>query len=242
MANCEKCGREFHENDLFEIDGEMICAECAEEAGYARCQDCGEWFERDDGYEYNGEPLCEGCYEYDYCTCEDCGEVILQDDAVNIYDHYRNCVSIVCDDCADNYPECIDCGRRFVEDEGYYDENGDFLDIRCYDYNGWATCEDCGCFTHEAEEGDDGNWYCPDCIGDHEDGDFTTHISDSGSWDDGSAIHSYGFKPRAVIRSRANDAEPEWTAGVELEVDGSDGSLYEKSIPTAFISSMKRCN
>lgn len=233
MANCEKCGREFCDEEVFFIDGEWLCAECAEEAGYARCQDCGEWFKADCGYEYEGEPLCPDCYDEGYMTCEDCGEVIRSDDAVSIYNHRGDWETAVCEDCADrHYYECMDCGRYFSSDDGTIDGNGDFLCTRCYEYNGWYTCYDCDCFTQDAEEGDDGEYYCPNCINDHVSG-FTTHIDDPGSYDNGEAVHGYLFKPRAVICSRTNDPDANWTAGCELEVDNRDRSLYERVTPTA---------
>ena len=236
MLKCEKCNREFCDEEVFLIDGEWMCAECAEEAGYARCQDCGEWFVAEDGYEYEGEPLCESCFNDSYAVCEDCGEVIHCDDAVAIYNRRHNVDRWVCDNCADSYPECIDCGDRFLEEAGCYDNrwwSEQFLCESCYEWNGWATCEDCGCFTQEAEEGDDGYWYCPDCIDSHRrDDEFTTHLDDEPDYDDGSAIHPYHFKPGAIIRRRMNELVTELTFGCELEVDG-DYSLSSKARPTA---------
>lgn len=235
MTNCEKCNREFCDEEVFFIDGEWMCADCAEAAGYARCQDCGEWFKADEGYEYEGEPLCESCYEDGYCTCEDCGEVIACDDAVTIHDWRGNAVSYVCDDCADhNYYQCADCDQYFTEDAVYTDSNDMVLCQHCYDWHDWHTCEDCGCFVRYPNEGDDECWYCDDCIGSHRRGDdFSTHLDDAGSYDNGAAIHNYSFKPSAVIRKRMNEAERELTFGLELEVDGNDSALYGRAIPTA---------
>ena len=218
MAICSKCGREFADDDLFEIDDELMCEECAEAAGYARCQDCGEWFLAEEGYEFEGEPLCESCYEYDYFTCEDCGDVFRNEDIVEI--HGRNGTwGFVCQDCADNdYCRCMDCGEYFISRAGYTDTNGDFLCEDCYTWHDWGTCEDCGCFSRDLAEGEDDCYYCPCCIDDHNRRDV---------------IHRYGFKPEAVIRKRMNELDTEFTFGVEDEVDGRDWGLSERAEPTA---------
>ena len=236
MQNCNKCGREFCDDELFLINGELMCAECAEAAGYAQCQDCGEWFKADEeGYEYCGEPLCESCFEENYTTCENCGEIILMDDSYLV--HGRHCDMYVCEDCIDGYFQCIDCGEYYTRSRVYIDSNNLALCDDCYTYHDWSTCADCGRFVRndEVEEGDNGDWYCPDCIDDHRsnEDEFTTHIDDPGSYDNGEAIHNYGFKPRAVICSRANERSMEFKWGVEDEVDSRNPEMRDKARPTA---------
>ena len=233
MATCTKCGREVCKDELIDIEDELVCKDCAEEMGYVQCQDCGEWFKAEYGYEYEDEPLCESCYENNYCTCEDCGEIIPYCDAVAIHDSRRIIVCYVCEDCADNnYYQCEDCGRWFTENAVYTDDYDNVVCTRCFDYNGWNTCEDCGLLTHDLYEGDDGEYYCESCFGDHQ-SEFSTRIADCNDADNGAAIHNYGYKPRADIRKRANERDTELTFGIEDEVDSPDYRMSEKAIPTA---------
>jgi len=230
MANCAKCGKEYTEDELFFIDGEFICADCATEAGYAQCQVCGEWFVADDGYEYFGEPLCQSCYEDGYCTCDDCGEVISNDDATEIHGRNGRVVGYVCENCADDYPICIDCDDHCIADYGSYDSDGDFLCDSCHEYNDWVWCESCGRWSRNYNESG-GEFLCMDCY--RREDRFSTRLSDIGDVDHGEAIHRYGFKPRAVIRKRTNEPETELTIGWELEVDSPDYSLLDRAEPTA---------
>ena len=235
MATCTKCGREFCEDELVEIEGELVCEDCAAEMGYAKCQDCGEWFKADEGLVYDDEPLCENCYEDHYFTCEDCGRILPTDDGYWVHDRHGNEI-LVCEDCRDdNYYCCMDCGEWFHRNGGYMDDDCNFLCYDCYTYHDWSTRNDCGCFTQDPEEGDDGEYYCPSCINDHlgHDDEFSTHLSDVGSVDHGEAIHSYGFKPRAIIGARRNDPDEKFTLGVEDETDSPDYNMTEKAVPTA---------
>lgn len=50
--NCSNCG---YRTDLADCDGMMLCAVCAQDAGYSMCVICGMWSVSDDGY------LCEDC-------------------------------------------------------------------------------------------------------------------------------------------------------------------------------------
>ena len=45
---CEECGCVGEE--LFELDGKLLCSDCAEAAGFKRCDICGEWIREEDGY------------------------------------------------------------------------------------------------------------------------------------------------------------------------------------------------
>lgn len=96
---CYHCGEYFkHSYDLFEINGEYYCEECADRLFY-RCDDCGEYIEHIwSSAVVNGDRVCEYCLENNYTYCELCGEYVLNDDAV--YNEYRDCY--ICPTCAEN--------------------------------------------------------------------------------------------------------------------------------------------
>ena len=219
---CESCG--CTDEELFELDGQLLCADCAEAAGYKRCENCGEWVREIDGYvTVDGDFICEDCYCDGYFTCEDCGEIIHCDDAVIVDRDHRH-ERWVCSYCADRYTRCDDCGGYFSDELIYSDAYGNAVCNDCFGER-WYFCEDCDRLisSDEATWVDDKGPFCEDCAEDHR--------------NSGEAIHDYSYKPnpefmlrsselkelgnakgRCISSYEAQDFVP--TFGVELEVDG----------------------
>ena len=203
---CSNCG--CTDEELFELDGELLCADCMEDKGYTRCADCGEWIPADEAIETaNGDYICQDCYDDGYFTCEKCGDVLPIDDAVSI----NHGELYVCEDCADHYYFCCDdCGDYFTGSEVQTDNYGGVVCDHCYEWNGWCTCDNCG----ELLRDRNANW----------DDDAEEYFCDS-CWSERPRKHiqSYGYKPTPVFQLRSSEkikADSVLTFGVELEVDG----------------------
>lgn len=216
---CENCGCTDEELFAIEIDGEtrLLCADCAEAAGFVRCEDCGAWIpEADSLVTAYGEIICEECYDSDYFTCEDCGDIYPCDDLVEVNPGTRY-VLYVCEHCARrNYYLCDDCERYFDENHIHSDDVGTVVCDDCYDDH-YVTCYDCGRIVHL----DDAYWserygayVCDDCYEDER--------------PNGPADYSYKPEPefhftqdeREPLERKALD--PQYhvlTFGLELEVD-----------------------
>lgn len=220
--NCEECG--CVDVELFELDGQLLCEDCAIANGYIRCDDCGEWMRESDCYTtVSGECICPDCYRSgDYVVCEDCGDVIRREDAITVNNGYRDEMQ-VCESCADAYYRCDNCGEYFTDFRVHRDAHEGVVCDECYDRR-WYICEDCGRLinTDEAEYRN-GDYYCEDCVGNC-----------------GSAhFHDYSYKPTPEFCFRSSELEKlrilrnryisgyeaqtdVLTFGVELEVDDGD--------------------
>lgn len=220
---CEECG--CVDEELFELDGKLLCSDCAEAAGFKRCDICGEWIREEDGYvTVNGDFICDDCYCDGFATCEDCGEIVSADDMTLVNEGSRS-ERFVCSCCIDSYTRCDDCGGYFSDELLYSDCYGNAVCNDCFDRR-WYFCEDCDRLisSDEATWVNDEGPFCEGCAEDHR---------DSGSF------HDYGYKPdpefqlrsselsklageqgRVVSSYEAQDFVP--TFGVELEVDCGD--------------------
>ena len=220
---CDECG--CVDEELFELDGKLLCADCAEAAGYKRCEDCDEWVREEDGYTTaGGKFICEDCRDSgDYSVCDDCDEIVDVDEMFDINPGMHG-ERLVCSCCADDYQRCDDCGNLFGDKHVHSDEWGAVVCDDCYDRS-WYTCVNCGRLVRSDEVMFDRNNdpVCADC------------------YDEGNSesFHDYGYKPdpefqfrsselselaseqgRVVSSYEAQDFAP--TFGVELEVDCGD--------------------
>lgn len=221
---CEECG--CVDEELFELDGKLLCSDCAEAAGYKRCEDCDEWVREEDGLvTADGKFICDDCYcSGDYSICGDCDEIVDTDEMFDINPGMRG-ERLVCSCCANDYQRCTDCGNLFDDEHVHSDEWDTVVCDDCYDYR-WYTCVNCGRLVRSDEVLFDRNDdpVCEDC------------------YDEGNSesFHDYGYKPVPDFQFRsselskltteqghvvssygAQDFVP--TFGVELEVDyGND--------------------
>ena len=220
---CDECG--CVDEELFELDGKLLCSDCAEAAGYKRCEDCDEWVREEDGYvTADGKFICEDCRDNgDYSVCDDCDEIVDLDETFDINPGMRG-ERLVCSCCADDYQRCDDCGNLFDDEHVHSDEYDTVVCDDCYDRS-WYTCVNCGRLVRSDEVLFDCNDdpVCEDCY-------------DEGNRE---SFHDYGYKPdpefqfrsselsklaseqgRVVSSYEAQDFAP--TFGVELEVDRGD--------------------
>lgn len=94
---CVECGAVLDEDEVYEFDGHIMCADCWEEKTVV-CDCCNRrvWRENTEGDCHI--TLCVGYYENHYTTCEDCGRYIRYDDA-----YYED---------GSDYPYCQACYNR----------------------------------------------------------------------------------------------------------------------------------
>ena len=212
---CEECGCTGEE--LFELEGRLVCEDCAEQMGYVRCSDCDEWTHEDDARELpNGDFLCEECYENgDWFTCEDCDEVHHVDELVVVNGGTRG-EMYICEDCLEGseYMQCLDCGEWFSTRYLANWSNGEAICDSCWANGSWYICNDCGAILSDVQanyDDDDDCHYCDSC------------------WERRrtvrrGTIHNYSFKPEAEFQYRASEKARDalLTFGLELEVDLGD--------------------
>ena len=97
---CEHCGSEYPAEQCISLDGEDICAACAEEETRI-CSICGERIWQDNNAGDEDTPLCQCCYERYYTNCTRCGALLREEDA-----HYSS------DDPDNEEPLCYHCYER----------------------------------------------------------------------------------------------------------------------------------
>ena len=208
---CVHCGQYVNDLETMRetVDGDHICADCAEPGGdYAECEDCHEYFRIVDGHghidEY-GTTLCEDCYDNGcYNTCDQCGRISADGEGVWCEDNQE----VYCEDCAERFLYCCDnCGEWHTESGAYHDDTGITICNNCFERYCYTTCNDCGRILSEGEahySEEDGCDYCQDCFEDHQ--------PEAGD------IHDYSYKPTPLFHKTTLEttAHPLYF-GVELE-------------------------
>jgi len=215
LVKCAECGAT--EETLYEVNGEMYCAECLLKLGYVQCTDCDEWFNPEesgiyvDDYGY----VCSDC-EDNYGFCERCETYHPMDDLHEV--EGRCGTYYICDHCVNaswRYVICEDCGRVIdTEWHSYYNVNGEHT--VCEDcISDYYYCEQCGEYFTDDEimydEAED-EYYCRECYD-------RIHAEQ-----DNHHLKNYGYKPTPKPRTHeapANDCTDvkDLLFGVELEVD-----------------------
>ena len=103
---CEHCENDVSNDDMTEVNGQYYCNDCRGEY-CERCEHCREWYIREDMTEVNGgEFVCENCLSVNYNYCENCNEYFPCNDTLEIDGE------CYCEDCANEFPICADCGER----------------------------------------------------------------------------------------------------------------------------------
>lgn len=94
MKVCEICGSSINEDNVYEMDGQLLCADCYYE-NTRECDCCGDRIWCDDDAGDDNISLCSHCRENHYTVCDDCGRLIHDDDACYFddddYAYCRNC-------------------------------------------------------------------------------------------------------------------------------------------------------
>ena len=135
FVTCDDCGKIIPEDDgLTTAHGDTICQDCYC-ANYFTCDDCGEIYPDDEavcvnrGFP-NGESwVCEDCAERSYYRCYDCGEWVSSGNMTYRIDN----TTCICDNRADDWRECNDCGEVRREDEMYMGDDDEYYCEDCID-------------------------------------------------------------------------------------------------------------
>ena len=94
MKVCEICGSSINEDNVYEMDGQLLCADCYYE-NTRECDCCGDRIWCDDDAGDDNISLCSHCRENHYTVCDDCGRLIHDDDACYFddddYAYCRSC-------------------------------------------------------------------------------------------------------------------------------------------------------
>lgn len=163
-----------------------------------------------------GDLVCESCLDYDYTYCEDCSEYIPNDECVTIFrDGYNRDCFYVCDRCASSYYQDEDTDEYYEDgDCGCSTHDGRWISQHTYEEY-YGCCDDCGEVYHcdDFQEGEDGNYYCENCIDDHQE-------------EEEPLIYNYhGFNNWQLYKCNYEEDVP-YYIGFELEID-SDGGINE---------------
>ena len=65
IMTCSVCGCELDDDDFYEAEDAILCAECYYDETF-RCEDCGERFFNNHNYGDDNTCLCEACRNEDY--------------------------------------------------------------------------------------------------------------------------------------------------------------------------------
>lgn len=119
IKECAECGRHEHEDDMYYIDDDWYCNECAGRCDRCDCACTNEnltWINCDNRY------VCDDCCSEYYTYCEVCEEYVRDYDTTWIEYEDRE----ICDSCRDAfYRDCDECGETFRTRDMEYDANTD---------------------------------------------------------------------------------------------------------------------
>jgi len=158
-VECAECGGYTYPSDSIEVDGRVLCSDCANSAGWAHCSDCGKVTD-DNACSEDGDYYCQSCYDEKYVKCESCDCEVCKEDA-----RQSDCRDWYCEECYnETFFSCEHCSSEVCNDSGRTDENGNCYCQSCYS-DLYSSCETCGCEVHRdnvcyCER--DGNAYCED--------------------------------------------------------------------------------
>ena len=107
---CSVCGCELDDDDFYEAEDAIICAECYCDETF-RCEDCGERFFNNHNYGDDNTCLCEACRNEDYYVCVRCERLVHTDDV------YWDGDDPYCSDCYED-----DEGSCYIHGYGYKPE------------------------------------------------------------------------------------------------------------------------
>ncbi|MEI3555615.1 MAG: zinc-binding protein [Eubacteriales bacterium] len=97
---CANCGAEHSIEDMFEVEGDWLCEDCADHLTLV-CDHCGERFYEENAVEDDHTTLCEHCFDAHYTRCRDCGRIVRN------YNAYFDEDDGYCSDCWAEHDEAI---------------------------------------------------------------------------------------------------------------------------------------
>ena len=129
-VECSQCGCVIDAEDAILYDGDPYCEDCM-----VTCEYCGEQIPTDQSVTANlnsrhvpERTACEYCADEHFRRCDRCDEWITGN-AIWAEDNDR----AVCEDCADYYSVCAECGEVLSNDDAYYcDRDGEYYCESCY--------------------------------------------------------------------------------------------------------------
>ena len=77
---CANCGAEHSIEDMYQVEGDWLCADCADRLTVI-CDHCAERFYEENIIEDDTHTLCDHCFDEYYVRCDDCGRIIHRDRA-----------------------------------------------------------------------------------------------------------------------------------------------------------------
>ena len=75
---CTNCGAEHPIEDMFEVEGDCLCEDCADRLTVI-CDHCAERVYEENAVEDDTHILCDHCFDEYYVRCDDCGRIIHRD-------------------------------------------------------------------------------------------------------------------------------------------------------------------
>lgn len=72
---CSACGETHPLCDQYEVQGDLLCMNCADELTVV-CDHCGERIYDADCVSDSDTVLCQACYDRHFSTCADCGRIL----------------------------------------------------------------------------------------------------------------------------------------------------------------------
>ena len=98
---CANCGAEHPIEDMFEVERDWLCEDCADRLTVI-CDHCAERVYEENAVEDDTHTLCDHCFDEYYIRCEDCNRIIHRDRAYWDGDDNAYCAS-----CWDEHCEVI---------------------------------------------------------------------------------------------------------------------------------------
>ena len=98
---CANCGGEHSIDQMFEVEGDWLCEDCAERLTVI-CDHCAERVYEENAVEDDTHTLCDHCFDEYYVRCEDCNRIIHRDRA-----YWDNDDNAYCASCWDEHSEVI---------------------------------------------------------------------------------------------------------------------------------------
>lgn len=129
---CADCGEWVPADCTIVVyNGNVVCEDCADD--YTCCEDCNEYYPNDtltcvNHGTYGERWVCEDCLNNinEYVQCTDCGQWFTPDH-ISRSDAYHD----ICDNCADDWCTCANCGEVLRLDDAVYD--GEDCEYYCSD-------------------------------------------------------------------------------------------------------------
>ena len=98
---CANCGGEHPIDQMFEVEGDWLCEDCADRLTVI-CDHCAERVYEENAVEDDMHTLCDHCFDEYYVRCEDCNRIIHRDRA-----YWDNDDNAYCASCWDEHNDVI---------------------------------------------------------------------------------------------------------------------------------------